>query len=122
MARYRLYPGCNLKVSLPNANPINACLNHIPTYPYIILSSYHPYIPYISPTISRKSPGPTAVASRAEAEGVAALKLGLLGECLEKKCLGFPKIRGTFLGVPIIRTIVYWGLYWGTLVKFMGGS
>ena len=28
---------------------------------------------------------------------------------------GFPKIRGTFLGVPIIRTIIYWGLYWGTL-------
>ena len=26
---------------------------------------------------------------------------------------GFPKIRGTFLGVPIIRTIVFWGLYWG---------
>ena len=25
-----------------------------------------------------------------------------------------PKITGTFLGVPIIRTIVYWGLYWGT--------
>ena len=23
----------------------------------------------------------------------------------------FPKIRGTFLGVPIIWTIVYWGLY-----------
>ena len=22
---------------------------------------------------------------------------------------GFPKIRGTVLGVPIIRTIVYWG-------------
>ena len=28
----------------------------------------------------------------------------------------FPKIRGTSLGVPIIRTIVYWGLYWGTLI------
>ena len=27
---------------------------------------------------------------------------------------GFPKIRGTFLGVPIIRNIVYWGLYWGS--------
>ena len=27
---------------------------------------------------------------------------------------GFPKIRGTFWGVPIIRTIVYRGLYWGT--------
>ena len=27
----------------------------------------------------------------------------------------FPKIRGTFLGVPIIRIIVYWGLYWGPL-------
>ena len=30
--------------------------------------------------------------------------------------LGFPKIRGTFLGVPIIRTIVFWGLYWGPLI------
>ena len=28
----------------------------------------------------------------------------------------FPKIRGTILGVPIIRTIVFWGLYWGTLI------
>ena len=26
---------------------------------------------------------------------------------------GFPTIRGTILGVPIIGTIVYWGLYWG---------
>ena len=26
---------------------------------------------------------------------------------------GFPKIRDTILGVPIIRTIVFWGLYWG---------
>ena len=25
----------------------------------------------------------------------------------------FPKIGGTILGVPIIRTIVVWGLYWG---------
>ena len=29
---------------------------------------------------------------------------------------GFPKIRCTFLGVPIIRTIVFWGLYWGPLI------
>ena len=29
---------------------------------------------------------------------------------------GFPKIRGTFLGVPTIRTIVFWGLYWGPLI------
>ena len=28
---------------------------------------------------------------------------------------GFPKIRGTAFGGPIMRTIVYWGLYWGTL-------
>ena len=27
---------------------------------------------------------------------------------------GFPKIRGTFLGVPIIRTIIFLGLYWGS--------
>ena len=26
---------------------------------------------------------------------------------------GFPKIGGTILGVPIIRTIVFWDLYWG---------
>ena len=29
---------------------------------------------------------------------------------------GFPKIRGTFVGVPIIRIIVFWGLYWGPLI------
>ena len=26
---------------------------------------------------------------------------------------GFPEIRGTVLGVPIIRTIAFGGLYWG---------
>ena len=26
----------------------------------------------------------------------------------------FPEIRGTMLGVPVIRTIIFWGLYWGT--------
>ena len=26
---------------------------------------------------------------------------------------GFPEIRGTFLGVPIIRITVFAGLYWG---------
>ena len=29
---------------------------------------------------------------------------------------GFPKIRGALLEVPIIRTIVFWGLYWGSLI------
>ena len=29
---------------------------------------------------------------------------------------GFPKIRGAILGVPVIRTIVFWGLYWGPLI------
>ena len=29
---------------------------------------------------------------------------------------GFPKIRSTFLGVPIIRTIIFWGIYWGPLI------
>ena len=28
----------------------------------------------------------------------------------------FPKIRGTIVGVPIIRTIVFGGLYWGPLI------
>ena len=30
--------------------------------------------------------------------------------------LGFPKIRGTFAGVPRIRMIAYWGLYWRLLI------
>ena len=29
---------------------------------------------------------------------------------------GFPKIRGTFLGVPIVRILVFWGLDWGPLI------
>ena len=33
-----------------------------------------------------------------------------------KQIRGFPKIRGTILGVPIIRTIIFWGLYWGPLI------
>ena len=28
----------------------------------------------------------------------------------------FPNIGGTILGVPIRRTIVFWGLYWGSLI------
>ena len=28
--------------------------------------------------------------------------------------MGVPKIKGTVLGVPIIRIIVFWGLYWGS--------
>ena len=39
---------------------------------------------------------------------------------------GFPKIRGTILGVPIIRTIVFGGLHWGPLIlekyHFVGSS
>ena len=35
---------------------------------------------------------------------------------VEATIWGFPKIRGTFLGVPIRRTIKYWGLYWSPLV------
>ena len=31
--------------------------------------------------------------------------------------LGFPKIRGTFLEVPIIRIGILWGLYWGPLFR-----
>ena len=26
---------------------------------------------------------------------------------------GFPEIKGTFLGVPIVRNTVFWRLYWG---------
>ena len=38
--------------------------------------------------------------------------------CLDCQTLngGFPKIWGTLLGVPIIRIIIFWGLYWGPLI------
>ena len=29
---------------------------------------------------------------------------------------GFPKLGVPFSGVPIIRTILFWGLYWGPLI------
>ena len=33
-----------------------------------------------------------------------------------QKKWGFPKTRGTLLGGPIIRTIVFWGLFWGPII------
>ena len=37
---------------------------------------------------------------------------------------GFPKIRDTILGVPIIRIMMFWGLHWDTYgnygMRFMG--
>ena len=33
---------------------------------------------------------------------------------------GFPKIRGTLLGFPIIRTVIFLGLYWGPLILGYG--
>ena len=41
---------------------------------------------------------------------------GLHAAILARFMWGFPKIEGTLLGVPIIRIIVYWGLYWGPLI------
>ena len=35
----------------------------------------------------------------------------------EKALVGiFPKLCVPFLGVPIIRSILFWGLYWGPLI------
>ena len=34
----------------------------------------------------------------------------------QKQIWRFPKIRGTLLGVLIIRVTVYWGLYWGPII------
>ena len=38
------------------------------------------------------------------------------GSLLVCRIWGFPKIRGTFLGVPIVRIIIFLDLYWGPLV------
>ena len=37
------------------------------------------------------------------------------GSWIERE-MGFPKIGGTILGVPRIRTIVFWGSSWGPLI------
>ena len=37
-----------------------------------------------------------------------------MGVLIGKTIWGFPRIKGTFLGVPIIRIIVFGGLYWGS--------
>ena len=37
----------------------------------------------------------------------------LLKQDFYRDIWGFPKIRDSFLGVPIKRIIVLWGLYWG---------
>ena len=44
-----------------------------------------------------------------EGKGPGRLSLLLFGVHIR----GFPKIRGAFLGVPIRRIRVFWGLYWG---------
>ena len=43
----------------------------------------------------------------------ATLDRSAFSQLLSRLLWGFPKIRGTILGVPIRRTIVFWGLYWG---------
>ena len=35
------------------------------------------------------------------------------GLILWMKGVGFPMMRGPFLGVPMIRIIAFWGLHWG---------
>ena len=49
-----------------------------------------------------------------ECSGLAGLRRGsiILGHMI----WGFPKNGGTFLGIPIIRIIAFWGLYWGPLI------
>ena len=37
-----------------------------------------------------------------------------LGWATHRDMWGFPKIRGTILEVPIIRIVIFGGLYWGT--------
>ena len=41
------------------------------------------------------------------------LKEGHRGYIGVTKGLGFPKIRGTIWGVPVIVITLFWGLYWG---------
>ena len=76
----------------------------------------------LSPTL--KITGPTSIFALCPTAAFAArlyrlssgcfvLVAGALFMLLSLRRWGFPNIMGTFLGVPIIRIILYWGLYWG---------
>ena len=39
--------------------------------------------------------------------------IGIMEKTMETTIWDLLKIRGTFLGIPIVRTIIFWGLYWG---------
>ena len=69
------------------------------------------------PEILWKPPGARAVfggQARCRALGYSGRPQEIIVKGLEFRVWGFPKIRGTLLGIPIIRIIVYWGLYEGT--------
>ena len=51
-----------------------------------------------------------------EADVSASDASGALENSAAKEIWGFPKIRGTILGIPIIRTVVSWGLPLGPLI------
>ena len=47
------------------------------------------------------------------------IKKGIRTPCLllsTSKSWGFPKIKHTMLGVPVIRTLVSWDLYWSPTI------
>ena len=44
-------------------------------------------------------------------------KQRLQGAFIHPSIWGFANIRGTLLGVSIVRIVVFWGLYWGLLMK-----
>ena len=51
--------------------------------------------------------------SEASAVGFQGGGLGLKGPC---RHMGVSQNKGYFFGVPIIRIIVYWDLYWGPFI------
>ena len=103
------------------ASAVHRCVSPLnPHYPHItpIYTLYNPqslYNPYIIPVVSMFfSIIPIFILHRmGTLNGVGKNDpQGLL--C--RSIWGFPKIRGTFWGVPIIRIILYWGLFWGPLI------
>ena len=51
--------------------------------------------------------------NKSAGESASLAPLLVAAEPLSLLNMGFPKIRGTFVGVLSIRITVYWGLYWG---------
>ena len=109
-------PGMHDTDMLATKNLVLRCLRRICIIHWLIPCKKHchhgaTFCTTAQPCVSNSHPPHTGLQ---EAAGKSGKRQKL--SCACSRIWGFPKIRGTSLGVPIIGIIVYWGLYWGSLI------